>query len=878
MTPGHDQGVGAAGGVHLPDLLRRHRLAAGLTQAELATRAGVGVRTVRDLERGHSSRPQRTTVELLVGALALTGPARTAFMAVARGAAAGPERVAPAAGSDGPPALPAGPVLVGRDREVAELVQLLIDPYGPRLVGLVGLAGVGKTALALTVAHAVATRYPAGAAGVPVGAGADADDVLAAVAAAFGADHVDDLATRLAGRPAVLLLDGAHGAPEGVAEALFRLPSLVPQIRLLVTGRQPVGVPGERVRPVAPLGVPPPEADGEGAVALAAYPAVALFTTRLAQVRREPPTPAELPALAALARRLGGLPLAIELMAARTRILDLTELLARYGDRVLDLAGPAQRTGWPPPGQAAAGRDATGPAVVTLREALADSYRLLTPPEREALRRLAAFHHRWSVDLAEELLADEADADGTVTVDPVPVLDRLHDLGLLDVSASGPFRFRLVGLVRAFAAEQADQAGEARAIRRRHAQVVARLVGRTAPDLVGPGLPGAARRLDEVAADIASALEHAAADEPETALLLAAGLSGWWRFRGREAAGRQWLCRLLADPRTADVDPVLRAWALLGAAELTAGRRAGVEEVAHARTALAAFRVAGDVGGELAARTVLCSLLIATGAHDEAREQAEKVLVLAARTGRIRDMAVAQNNLTWHDIRVGDLSGARRRLAAAGRLAAQCADQRLRLLTRANLAEVARLEGRYADAVEQGRQVAAALADLGDPGYHRRVLGTVGLALAQDGRAAEATDVLRELRTRAGPSGSPSAGRADPVGSTGPPEDGVGALVEGTIALLRGDRDLAAEWFAVAADAGGDGQDRRDVVEALVGLAASTTDVGVLDRLDQVCQESGIRLLPHEEGLLYALTVTRYVGPHRSRVTSSGGWRERYAP
>ncbi len=169
MAPGHDRQSGPphAG---LPELLRAHRLAAGATQAELAARAGVGVRTVRDLERGRSTRPQRTTVELLAEALGLTGPTRAAFLAAARGV--GPATAQPEVGT--PLGLPPPPELIGREHDVTELAALLNDPRGPRVVSLVGLAGVGKTALALAAVHAAASTHPGGVAGVLIGAGSDA--------------------------------------------------------------------------------------------------------------------------------------------------------------------------------------------------------------------------------------------------------------------------------------------------------------------------------------------------------------------------------------------------------------------------------------------------------------------------------------------------------------------------------------------------------------------------------------------------------------------------------------------------------------------------------------------------------------------------------
>ncbi|SBT49912.1 ATP-binding protein [Micromonospora auratinigra] len=846
MTPDHDRSRSPGGRTPLPDLLRGHRLAAGLTQAELAGRAGVGVRTVRDLERGRSARPQRTTVGLLADALGLTGAAREGFLAAARPtpAAAPPTAArhlpvtgsaAPASGT--PIALPQPVPLLGREQDIAEVAALL--DAGHPVVSLVGLAGVGKTALALTVAYAVAADHPAGVAGVLVGEGSDAADVVAASVAVLGARRLADLACQLGDRPALLLVDAVERAPGPVAEALRALVTTAPTLRVLVTGRRPAGCPGELVRPVAPLDVPPAGVTPTDPDELMRWPATALFADRLARVRAEPPTPAELPALAALVRRLGGLPLAIELMAARGRILDVTELLDRYGDRVLDL-DTGDAPGW---------ETADRPAAVTLREAVATSYRLLAPAERAALRRLSAFRNRWSVELAEELLAD----DGT-REDVVPLLDRLRELGLLSIRGTGRFRFRLLDAVRDFAGERAADEGELTGIRQRHALVVAGLVRRTAPGLIGAEVPAAVRVLDEATSDVIAALRHAAEHDPVTALRLAASLPRWWRLRGRDVSGRRWLRRLLTDPRIADADPVLRAWALVGAARLALEHGAGPAELPSARAALATFRAAGEVTGELSARSVLCALLPAIGAYDEAREQAQALLEVATRHGRSRGAAVAQTHLTWHDVRTGDLAGARRRLAAVDRLAAECGDERLRLAARADLAEVTRFEGRFADAAAQGRRVAAALAELGDPGQRRRALGTVGLALAELGRAAEALAVVAELRPTRPVPGQRSTARPGEA-RTRRPEDAVCALIEGHLARHRGDRELAAEWFTAAAEAAAEGGDRRDLIEALVGLAASTADVAVLDRLDRALRSTGFRLLTREEDLLYALVA-----------------------
>ncbi|MFK3982632.1 ATP-binding protein [Micromonospora sp. NPDC050397] len=880
MPPDHGS---ERGSTWFPEQLRARRRAAGLTQEDLAVRAGVGVRTVRDLERGHALRPQRTTVELLATALRLTGAERAEFVASARGQGSSTPEPGSSAGAavavsaggvsalatDVPPGVPAGRAtatglglpapgaLIGRDLEVPELAALLTGGTGaaPAVVSLVGLAGAGKTALALAVADRVTAEHPGGVVGIVVTDLSSESDVLSAVATVFGVGRPQDLAARLAGAPSLLLVDAVERAPEAVAGALHRLVAGAPNLRVLATGRHPVGLAGERVWPVAPLEVPPPDAPAELAV-IEPYPAVELFLARLRQVRREPPQPEEIDALLTLVRRLGGLPLAIELAAARGGVLDLNGILERHGDRVLDLAHPV----------------AVHEAVaVTLRDAVAASYRLLDPADRAALRRLSAFRNRWSVELAEAMLSGECDRAGpTLAADPVPLLDRLLGLGLLSARGRGPFRFRLVDVVRDFAAESAASAGEQTVIRRRHAQVFAGLAARTAPELSGANLAAAVRRLDEISSDLWAALAHAATDDPHTALRLAAGLARWWRFRGRDVAGRQWLRRLLDDPRTAQADPAVRAWARVGVAQLAAAHGAGPQELASARAALDWFHENHDVGGELAALNVLCGLWATAGGYGEARRLGETMLALAGRNGRSRDMAVAQHYLTWHEIRGGDLAAARRRLAAMDLLGAQCGDERLRALARANLAEVARLDGRYADAVNQGRRVLAALSEFGDPTHRRQVLGTVGLALAQEGRLEEAGVVLAELRASAASAVTlpdvRSPGEALDVGRPlagdrgGGSDDGTCALIEAILAVQRSDREWAVEWYAAAASAYAGGRDLRGAAEALVGLLATTDDpalrTSLLARIDQVCREGAVTLLPRERVLLGSVVAT----------------------
>ncbi|MEU4245129.1 helix-turn-helix domain-containing protein [Actinoplanes sp. NPDC026619] len=801
-------------------VLRQHRLRAKLTQDELAARAAIGVRTVRDLERGRASRPQRTTVELLAAALGLAGADRETFLAAARGQH-GEDPLPPTSFQQMPPTIE----LVGRDDDVAELVTRLAEPDGPRGVTLVGLAGVGKTSLGLVVSHRVTAAYPGGVAGIVITEGLSVGEMLGDTAAGFGVGRADDLRGHFAGRAALIFVDAVERSPETAAEALSQLLDRIPSLRFLATGRHPVGLSAERVWPLAPLVAPPPETANTIA-AISAYPAVGLFLDRLGRVRRTELEPDEIAPLAILVRRLGGIPLAIELAAARGRVLTIPEILDRYGDRVLDLDRPS----------------GSSESVVSLRDAVAASYRLLNPGEQHALRRLAVFRYRWSLALAEQI------TEGTQTdgADVVHLLDRLLELGLLNVRGRRTFRFRLLDVVRDYAAERAVAAGELTDARRRHARVFADLAQAIAPDLIGSGLTDAANRLDDVVGDLGTAIAFAAGEDPHTALRLAAALPRWWRFRGRDMSGRQWLRRLLADPRTADADPATRAWAKIGLAQLALEHGAGAEEIGSAAAAVAEFEQLGSVTGQLAAHTQLASLWMTTGGYGEARRHGEAALVLARNSGRIRDIAVAENNLIWHEIREGDLPAARRRLAAVDELAGQCGEERLRAVALTNLAEVARLGGELVEAERLGRSAMPELEKVGDPNHRRRLLATIGLALAESGRVDEAQQILERLRL-----------------PDDQPPDGPAAVVEAAVALRQGEQKHAAEFFARAAEAYDGAHDPRDVVEALVGLITSTPNqeerAAAVRRLTDLCRSGGITLLPREREQL-GPTITEQVG------------------
>jgi predicted ATPase len=402
--------------------------------------------------------------------------------------------------------------LVDRREELALVSRLLDDP-AVRLVTLTGPGGIGKTRLALAAAQ-VAGRDAVWWVDLAVLRGAD--EVPAAIAAATGVaaeGHrplLEQVADRLGGRRALLVLDNAEhvvAAAAGLGALLARCPAT----QLLVTSRTLLRLHGEHDVPLSPLPVPGPGV--EGAAAVTATAAVELFVDR---ARRVDPsftvTDEGAAALADVARRLDGLPLALELAAARVRTLPPTVLVHRL-DRALDLRG-----------------DADAPdRQRTLRDTIAWSHDLLPPAQRTALARLSVCAGGFSLDTAEAIGALDGD------VDVLEALSGLVGASLVTSAASGSGepRFRMLELVRIYAAERLRERGEEELVRERLAGHLAAIGAEAAAGLDGPGHRLWMARLDAEAADLDRALRWAtSADRADLAVALAAPLSRWWWARG----------------------------------------------------------------------------------------------------------------------------------------------------------------------------------------------------------------------------------------------------------------------------------------------------------------------------------------------------------
>ncbi len=621
------------------DQLRRHREAAGYSQEELAERAGMSVNAIGALERGERKRPYPDTIRKLADALRLDETARLALAASLRGgllagtASASIDPVHPTAIAD----LPGEPTpFMGRDRELGVVRHLLAHAEG-RLLTLIGPGGVGKTRLALHLARSVASDYADGTVWAELAPLSDPALVFPTIGRAIGledsttSDPAAAVRAWLRTRQVLLVLDNLEHLP-GAGQDVAHLLSTCPDLRILATSRSPLRIRGEQEYPVPPLELPTASLVNDPAD-IAAISAVQFFVWQAQQ--KNPAftlTHDNAPIVAAICRRLDGLPLALELVASRTRALSPAELLARLDRQMPLLVGGARDL---PQRQQ------------TMRAAIDWSHALLDPEVRVLFRRLAVFAGGWTLDAADAVAASD------ITFDQ---LDALVEQSMVTVSPDpGETRYGMLEPIRQFALDRLEDAGETAATQRRHATCFMDLAERAAQELEGRGgqitwLQRLEREHDNFRA--ALAWSEQAPDGGDIGLRIATALWRFWEMRWYVDEGSRWLDSFLALGD--DVSPMLRARALSAAGNLARDRSDHTRAVAFHQQSLALRRQLGDTRGIAISLNNLGVIARDRGDAEETLRLGQESLALFREAGDEHGAAIALIGLGKAASQLGD--------------------------------------------------------------------------------------------------------------------------------------------------------------------------------------------------------------------------------
>jgi predicted ATPase/class 3 adenylate cyclase len=436
---------------------------------------------------------------------------------------------------------------IGREAQIAEISALL---EGSRLLTLTGPGGTGKTRLSIRVAEEVLTHFEHGAWFVALDALRDPELLSSAIADALGLtvpggqSPMQALIDHLAERELLLVLDNFEQlAP--AARDVGEMISKAPRIRVLATSRVPLHLYGEHEYPVPPLGrVAELRRAGASAEAVSQYEAVQLFIERAVAVKSDfRVTNSNAPAVAELCARLDGLPLAIELAAARVKLLTPEQILARLGANLSLLASTAQDL---PERQR------------TLQGAIDWSYDLLGAAEQRLFARLSVFSNGFSIESAEVVCADGL---GTDVLDGLSVL--LDNSLVRTLEIDGQTRFDMLETIRQYAADRLAGTTDEAATKRRHARHFLELARLAEPHIISPDQLSWLAQLEREHDNLRVAFERApAVGLLDDALIAAGSVWRFWHQRGRFAEGRAVFDRLLAVP---GASPAARAKALIGA-------------------------------------------------------------------------------------------------------------------------------------------------------------------------------------------------------------------------------------------------------------------------------------------------------------------------
>ncbi|HEY1011604.1 MAG TPA: tetratricopeptide repeat protein, partial [Herpetosiphonaceae bacterium] len=624
-----------------------------------------------------------------------------------------------------PTNLPAAPTaLLGREREVAEAGALLRQ-QDVRLLTLTGPGGTGKTRLSMQLGAELLDEFEHGVFFVALAPITDPALVPATIAQALalqegaGAAPLAALQSFLRERELLLVLDNFEQIL-AAAPLLAELLAAAPRLKLLVSSRAVLRLYGEHEFAVPPLDLP---AGDELAVErIARSPAVQLFARRARAARPDfALSEANAAAVAGICQRLDGLPLAIELAAARSRLFTPEVMLGRLGSRLQLLTGgprdlPARQQ--------------------TLRGAIDWGYRLLSADEQRLLARLAVFAGGWTLEAAERVGGDA----------PESVLDGLGALAdnslIRQAEADGETRYQMLETIREYALEQLEASGEAPAARDAHLAWFVASTEAAAAELAEtvsePMLRALARELDNLRA----ALGHGLADQPAAAARLAAALRLFWELRGHWREGFDWIEAALAANPAGAAEAALRA-RLLEAGGLLANFLNRFEQArTYCAESLAIRRGLGDPVALAQSLYSLGEALHNLGRYAEAMALWEESLAVYRSIDHGAGAAWTLFQICWEWLYLGD---SQRAVEVAGEMVAlrrQLPDQRMMPWYVGHAASILTVHGDYAGALalaEEAEALFARLEDLSGLGYAGALRGRI---FQLQGRYAEALPLL----------------------------------------------------------------------------------------------------------------------------------------
>jgi predicted ATPase/serine/threonine protein kinase len=643
-----------------------------------------------------------------------------------------PGRRAPATEPDVPPATPptnlppSSPQLIGRERALRKVLETMRDD-AVRLLTLTGIGGTGKTCLARHVARELLPEYSDGVFLVDLATLTDPELVGYTIAQTLGVKEAgggtigNALKDFLREKRMLLVFDNFEQVV-AAANLVADLLASAPQVKALVTSRAVLHLSAEREYGVPPLELPPRAALTRRTAPeeLMQCAAVALFVDRAAAVKpgfaltRENAT-----AVAEICTRLDGLPLALELAAARVKVLQPNAILARLENRLKLLTGGA--------------RDLPS-RQQTMRGAIAWSYDLLDEAEKTLLRRLSVFAGGCTIEAAEAI----CDADDDLGIDVLDGLTSLADKSLVTQSEQNDEAwFRMLELVREFARESLEQSGEVDLMATRHEAYFLAMTEEADEGFGASYSAGWTARLEREHDNLRAALARALETDSERALRLTGALSRFWRTRGYLLEGRRWYDRALSASGAA-APTAARAKALFGAGDL-------IWRLGELETAIAFYEESLGIGREVGDARLVADTMsglgivkMLTGRPEESRAHLEESIVLARQIGNMPLVAKALNNLGEHARSVGEFEAARRFYEESLAANASDPDGPLTSIVSYNLGAMAIIAGDYATARGCFRTSLAAARELGFTIGIQAALEGFSMVAAADGDMRQA--------------------------------------------------------------------------------------------------------------------------------------------